>query len=427
MSFEERNGLEVDGVAGPVVWEALMKATIAGEVKPEEGAANGFTWVHVSEPLPETVTVWHNGKMVLTEASRPTPASPAPKPSSAPTTSTCAYEETTMSGENPDGSHYSDPGIKWVSYFYGGDALHAFDRASYGSPQSLGCVEMTLRRGRSGLALHADRHPGHGRPLGGTGRPRRPRPQGAVKQVDRAAAGMFVGVALGLDHVPVDDDRAVPVPRRAGQLRRSASPTPAGRPRSRRRSVRRRRGGRRRGSGSSPGCRSARAGGGARRAARRRRSPRSRRRRPVVCLAVVPDRGGGEELGVARAFRASALRRRAAACRPGAWPSRRFEVEHPHDAVLARHQHPVFAEQGGGAGAEVEVVGVQFGLVASACRTGAGAGRGRSARARCRRSSGGRPRSRCRCRRGGACRPARPRRRRARGSPSRSAGSWSGR
>jgi hypothetical protein len=49
---------------------------------------------------------------------------------------------TTMSGTNPDGSHYSDPGIPWVSYFNGGDALHGFTRASYGSPQSLGCVEM---------------------------------------------------------------------------------------------------------------------------------------------------------------------------------------------------------------------------------------------------------------------------------------------
>ena len=58
-------------------------------------------------------------------------------------------EETTMSGENPDGSKYSDPGIKWVSYFYEGDALHAFDRASYGSPQSLGCVEMSLEEAES--------------------------------------------------------------------------------------------------------------------------------------------------------------------------------------------------------------------------------------------------------------------------------------
>lgn len=47
---------------------------------------------------------------------------------------------TTMKGTNPDGSHYNDPGVRWVSYFNGGDALHAFDRASYGTPQSVGCV-----------------------------------------------------------------------------------------------------------------------------------------------------------------------------------------------------------------------------------------------------------------------------------------------
>ena len=48
-----------------------------------------------------------------------------------------------MSGTNPDGSTYNDPGIQWISYFNGGDALHAFTRAQYGFPQSLGCVEMT--------------------------------------------------------------------------------------------------------------------------------------------------------------------------------------------------------------------------------------------------------------------------------------------
>ena len=48
----------------------------------------------------------------------------------------------TMSGTNPDGSHYHDPGIRWISYFHGGDALHEFPRASFGTPQSLGCVEL---------------------------------------------------------------------------------------------------------------------------------------------------------------------------------------------------------------------------------------------------------------------------------------------
>ena len=52
------------------------------------------------------------------------------------------FTVTTMSGTNPDGTHYSDPGIPWVSYFNGGDAIHGFTRASYGSPQSLGCVEL---------------------------------------------------------------------------------------------------------------------------------------------------------------------------------------------------------------------------------------------------------------------------------------------
>ena len=47
-----------------------------------------------------------------------------------------------MSGTNPDGTHYRDPGVPWVSYFNGGDAIHGFNRGSYGSAQSLGCVEL---------------------------------------------------------------------------------------------------------------------------------------------------------------------------------------------------------------------------------------------------------------------------------------------
>ena len=143
MSYQERNGLEVDGVAGPEVWEAIMKSVIAGDVKPEKGAANGYSWSHVSESSPETVSIWHNGKWVLKGVSANT-GIPGAETELGTHNVYLRYEETTMSGENPDGSKYVDPGIMWVSYFYGGDALHAFDRASYGSPQSLGCVEMAL-------------------------------------------------------------------------------------------------------------------------------------------------------------------------------------------------------------------------------------------------------------------------------------------
>jgi lipoprotein-anchoring transpeptidase ErfK/SrfK len=143
MSYQERNGLEVDGVAGQEVWQSLMKAVIANDVKPEKGAANGYTYVWVNESEPETVNVWHNGKMIVSEAPANTGIAGAETELGTHNVY-LRYEETTMSGENPDGSHYSDPGIMWVSYFFGGDALHAFDRASYGSPQSLGCVEMPL-------------------------------------------------------------------------------------------------------------------------------------------------------------------------------------------------------------------------------------------------------------------------------------------
>ena len=55
----------------------------------------------------------------------------------------------TMSGTNPDGSHYVDPGIPFVSYFNGGDALHYFARGGYGYQQSLGCVEMPYSEAES--------------------------------------------------------------------------------------------------------------------------------------------------------------------------------------------------------------------------------------------------------------------------------------
>ncbi len=138
MSFESQHEMETDGEAGAEVWDALLRAAIAGDHNSEPG----YSYVSVSESEPETVTLWHNGHTVLT----------VPANTGIPGAETALgtypvfehLEETTMSGENPDGSHYEDPGVMWVSYFNGGDALHAFERPSYGSPQSLGCVEMRL-------------------------------------------------------------------------------------------------------------------------------------------------------------------------------------------------------------------------------------------------------------------------------------------
>jgi lipoprotein-anchoring transpeptidase ErfK/SrfK len=118
------------------VWKALLAAAISGH-----RAGFGYTFVSVSEGSPESIEVWHNGKTVVTGPvntgipSAPTAQGTFPVFEHSPSV--------TMSGTNPDGSHYSDPGVPWVSHFNGGDALHGFLRASYGSAQSLGCVEMS--------------------------------------------------------------------------------------------------------------------------------------------------------------------------------------------------------------------------------------------------------------------------------------------
>jgi lipoprotein-anchoring transpeptidase ErfK/SrfK len=102
----------------------------------------GYSYVYVHRNVPQLLTLWHNGTTVLTSPGNTgVPAAPTQLGTFA------VFEHVpvgTMSGTNPDGSHYHDPGIRWISYFHRGEALHAFNRASYGTPQSLGCVELPL-------------------------------------------------------------------------------------------------------------------------------------------------------------------------------------------------------------------------------------------------------------------------------------------
>jgi peptidoglycan hydrolase-like protein with peptidoglycan-binding domain len=135
MAFQNDHGITPDGDAGPTTWKALITAAVQGH-----RSTFGYTFVMVSEASPESINVWHSGKSVVTgPVNTGIPAAPTAQGTFA------VFEHSpsvTMSGTNPDGSHYSDPGVPWVSYFNGGDALHGFLRASYGSAQSLGCVEM---------------------------------------------------------------------------------------------------------------------------------------------------------------------------------------------------------------------------------------------------------------------------------------------
>jgi len=138
MMFQDEHHLSVDGLPGPEVWKKLLKDAVDG--KP---AHSGYNYVYVHrDQRPQELTLWHNGKTIFTSPGNTGVAAAPTDLGTFPVFEHLA--ETTMSGTNPDGSHYSDPGIPWVSYFNGGDALHAFDRASFGTPQSVGCVELPL-------------------------------------------------------------------------------------------------------------------------------------------------------------------------------------------------------------------------------------------------------------------------------------------
>ena len=136
-AFETQNGLGVDGIAGPAVWTALVNDTINNKA-----SATPYVYVLVNKALPQNLTLWNNGTAQLVGIPVNTGA-----PGADTVDGTYAVFEhvrySEMKGTNPDGSTYDDPNVPYASYFNGGDALHGFIRASYGSPQSNGCVEMT--------------------------------------------------------------------------------------------------------------------------------------------------------------------------------------------------------------------------------------------------------------------------------------------
>jgi hypothetical protein len=133
-AFESVHGMTMDGLASRTVWSRLLTAVAKGQQNP-----NGYTYALASQYSPETLTIWHNGRVVLkTLANTGIPASPTVD-GTFPVY--LKFYFSYMKGTNPDGSKYDDP-VYYANYFNGGDAVHQFDRYSYGFYQSLGCVEL---------------------------------------------------------------------------------------------------------------------------------------------------------------------------------------------------------------------------------------------------------------------------------------------
>lgn len=135
MTFEADHHLATDGVLGRQAWTTLLAATARHQL-----SRHTYNFVEVSMALPESLSLWQDGRIIYrTRVNTGIAAAPTARgmfPVYA------RFRSVTMSGRLPNGAQYDDPGVPYVAYFNGGDAVHGFLRPAYGYPQSLGCVEL---------------------------------------------------------------------------------------------------------------------------------------------------------------------------------------------------------------------------------------------------------------------------------------------
>ena len=141
-AFEAQQGLPTDGDISPGEVGSLLAA--ANNPWANQNP-NGYTYSLVQEHqgthAPETLTVFHTGSVVQATAAN------TGVPGATTTLGTfpvyVRYRNQVMTGTNLTGRPYADP-VQYVSYFQTGEAIHYMPRATYGYPQSLGCVEIPL-------------------------------------------------------------------------------------------------------------------------------------------------------------------------------------------------------------------------------------------------------------------------------------------
>ena len=135
--YQADRDLQPTGEPDYATWASLLSSEVANRRDPQP-----YTWVSVTESLPETLEV-HRGDHVAFS----TPANtgvPGAETAQGTFPIFSRFVSTTMSGTDVDGTKYVVPDVPWVNYFNGGDAVHGYPRASYGFPQSNGCVELPI-------------------------------------------------------------------------------------------------------------------------------------------------------------------------------------------------------------------------------------------------------------------------------------------
>jgi hypothetical protein len=124
MAFKAQHHMAITPSTGRQFWRKLFAAT-------ERGQRNmaGYTYAVARKGSPETLTIWHNGRVVLRSranvgiAIRPTVSGTFPVH--------LRFRHQVMQGTNLDGSRSAGPGA-FVAYFHGRDAVRYFRRGSYG-------------------------------------------------------------------------------------------------------------------------------------------------------------------------------------------------------------------------------------------------------------------------------------------------------
>jgi peptidoglycan hydrolase-like protein with peptidoglycan-binding domain len=135
--YEAEHGLAETGEPDAALWNSVLSSEVGNRRNPDP-----YTWVSVSESLPETLEVHRGDRVAFT-----TPANtgvPGAETERGIFPIYSRFVSTTMSGTDVDGTKYTVPDVPWVNYFNGGDAVHGYPRASYGFPQSNGCVELPI-------------------------------------------------------------------------------------------------------------------------------------------------------------------------------------------------------------------------------------------------------------------------------------------
>jgi len=135
--YQERRGLRVTGEPDEGTWERLLYDLAHYRRDPQP-----YTWVTVTMSIPETLKVHRGSRVVLS-----TPVNTGVRGAETQRgifPIYLRYISTSMSGTEVNGEKYDVPDVPWVNYFNGGDAVHGYPRASYGFPQSNGCVELPI-------------------------------------------------------------------------------------------------------------------------------------------------------------------------------------------------------------------------------------------------------------------------------------------